>query len=72
MAGVRGFNDPNVQVNADGLDVYHQYVLLAHCKTFETDLPIGLLTPQCLRRQRPCYLGTWATKVDPRSMPCSA
>lgn len=24
MAGVRGFNDPNVQVNADGLDVYHQ------------------------------------------------
>lgn len=24
MAGVRGFNDPNVQVNSDGLSVYHQ------------------------------------------------
>lgn len=27
MAGVRGFNDPNVQVNADGLPVWFQYVL---------------------------------------------
>lgn len=27
MAGVRGFSDPNVQVNADGLNVFQQYVL---------------------------------------------
>ncbi|KAJ6160509.1 phosphoesterase family-domain-containing protein [Penicillium chermesinum] len=26
MAGVRGFNDPNVQINSDGLSVYHQIV----------------------------------------------
>ncbi|OJJ34830.1 hypothetical protein ASPWEDRAFT_51087 [Aspergillus wentii DTO 134E9] len=26
MAGVRGFNDPNVQVNPDGLPVWHQLV----------------------------------------------
>lgn len=24
MAGVRGFNDPNVQVNPDGNSVWHQ------------------------------------------------
>lgn len=32
MAGVRGFNDPNVQVNPDGNSVWHQYVL--HNKDF--------------------------------------
>lgn len=26
MAGVRGFNDPNVQVNPDGLPVWYQSV----------------------------------------------
>ena len=26
MAGVRGFSDPNVQVNADGLTTFQQYV----------------------------------------------
>lgn len=24
MAGVRGFNDPNVQINPDGQSVWHQ------------------------------------------------
>jgi len=27
MAGVRGFSDPNVQVNADGKTVFQQYVM---------------------------------------------
>lgn len=26
MAGVRGFNDPNVQINPDGLPVWYQSV----------------------------------------------
>lgn len=30
MAGVRGFKDPNVQVNPDGLPVWYQSVQLIH------------------------------------------
>lgn len=30
MAGVRGFNDPNVQVNPDGLPVWYQLVAPSH------------------------------------------
>ncbi|KAJ5212782.1 uncharacterized protein N7498_004428 [Penicillium cinerascens] len=39
MAGVRGFNDPNVQVNADGLDVYHQLVDSSMSTKTKTLLP---------------------------------
>lgn len=30
MAGVRGFNDPNVQVNSDGRSVWYQSVALVY------------------------------------------
>ena len=33
MAGVRGFNDPNVQINPDGLSVWYQSVEAAFVST---------------------------------------
>lgn len=40
MAGVRGFNDPNVQVNPDGRSVWYQSVTMS----VPADIPIILLT----------------------------
>ncbi|CAI7566686.1 unnamed protein product [Penicillium bialowiezense] len=39
MAGVRGFNDPNVQVNPDGNSVWHQVVEPAQSNKTKTLLP---------------------------------
>ncbi|KAL2803429.1 phosphoesterase family-domain-containing protein [Aspergillus granulosus] len=39
MAGVRGFNDPNVQVNSDGLPVWYQTVTPAMSSATNTLLP---------------------------------
>ncbi|KAJ5933635.1 hypothetical protein N7454_005964 [Penicillium verhagenii] len=39
MAGVRGFNDPNVQVNSDGLPVYYQQVDSSMSTKTKTLLP---------------------------------
>ncbi|KAJ5351714.1 hypothetical protein N7452_000688 [Penicillium brevicompactum] len=39
MAGVRGFNDPNVQVNPDGNSVWHQVVELAQSNKTKSLLP---------------------------------
>jgi hypothetical protein len=43
MAGVRGFNDPNVQVNADGKPVWYQSVFLRSISLFDLWQGMGIL-----------------------------
>lgn len=80
MAGVRGFNDPNVQVNKDGSPVWLQLVAnqpfsveLVAWNSNGTGLAlVDRSTKTCLLPPQPYSLGTLDIKVGVPTMQFSA